>query len=319
MAGLGRKVFAPGEVLTATNVQNYLMDQAVQVYAGTAARGSAIGTATTEGMVAYLADTNSVQMATGTATWVNVDSLPIVAGTATRDALYPSPVLGNTVFRSDTGVAETYYSAYSTAVPGGRDVAGWYSTTKVDGLIPVVPTSITPVGSGSSASFNAFTGKITFATCTSININGVFNSSYENYRIIFSAQKNAVNSNDFVGFRVSSGGTAVTTNTYNGGAAAYNVADGSFQNLFISGVDAIRYVSRLIGNARQASSTWDVYSPAVAKFTRLTGSGIGSVSDTVEQQLSIGGLNTNNTAYDGFNLFMSGQNFSGTIQIYGYN
>lgn len=101
MAGLGRKVFTPGEVLTATNVQNYLMDQAVQVYAGTAARGSAIGSATTEGMVSYLSDVHSLQMATGTATWANVDSLPIVSGTATRDALYPSPVLGNTVFRSD--------------------------------------------------------------------------------------------------------------------------------------------------------------------------------------------------------------------------
>jgi hypothetical protein len=72
MAGLGRKVFAPGEVLTATNVQNYLMDQAVQVYAGTAARGSAIGTATTDGMVTWLQDTDQLQVATGTATWADV-------------------------------------------------------------------------------------------------------------------------------------------------------------------------------------------------------------------------------------------------------
>jgi hypothetical protein len=72
MAGLGRKVFAPGEVLTATNVQNYLMDQAVQVYAGTAARGSAIGTATTEGMVSWLQDTDQLQVATGTAAWADV-------------------------------------------------------------------------------------------------------------------------------------------------------------------------------------------------------------------------------------------------------
>lgn len=72
MAGLGRKVFTPGEVLTATNVQNYLMDQAVQVYASEAARGSAIGSATTEGMVSSLSDLNELQVATGTATWVDV-------------------------------------------------------------------------------------------------------------------------------------------------------------------------------------------------------------------------------------------------------
>lgn len=72
MAGLGRKVFQPGEVLTATNVQNYLMDQAVQVYADSAARGSAIGSATTEGMVSWLADTDQMQVALGTATWQDV-------------------------------------------------------------------------------------------------------------------------------------------------------------------------------------------------------------------------------------------------------
>jgi hypothetical protein len=42
--GLGRRTFAPGEVLTASNVMNYLQDQAVMNFAGTAARGSGIPT-----------------------------------------------------------------------------------------------------------------------------------------------------------------------------------------------------------------------------------------------------------------------------------
>jgi hypothetical protein len=62
MAGLGRRTFAPGEVLTASNVMNYLQDQVVQNFAGTAARGSAIGTAVSEGMVSYLQDTNSLEV-----------------------------------------------------------------------------------------------------------------------------------------------------------------------------------------------------------------------------------------------------------------
>jgi len=45
VAGAGRRTFTPGEVLTASNVMNYLQDQAVMNFAGTAARGSAIGTA----------------------------------------------------------------------------------------------------------------------------------------------------------------------------------------------------------------------------------------------------------------------------------
>lgn len=79
MAGLGRKVFTAGEVLTAANVQNYLQDQAVMVFAGTAARSSAIGTAT-EGMVSYLADTNAIQKYTGAA-WEDI--VPSLASYAT--------------------------------------------------------------------------------------------------------------------------------------------------------------------------------------------------------------------------------------------
>jgi hypothetical protein len=66
MAGLGRKIFTAGDVLTASDVQNYLMDQTVMNFAGTAARSSAIATPT-EGMVTYLADTNAVEVYDGSA------------------------------------------------------------------------------------------------------------------------------------------------------------------------------------------------------------------------------------------------------------
>lgn len=52
---MGRKVFAVSEILTAADVNSYLMDQSVMVFAGTAARSSAIATAT-EGMISYLVD-----------------------------------------------------------------------------------------------------------------------------------------------------------------------------------------------------------------------------------------------------------------------
>jgi hypothetical protein len=52
MAGLGRKEWSPGDTLTAADVNGYLMDQSVMVFAGTAARASAIPTPSA-GMVAY--------------------------------------------------------------------------------------------------------------------------------------------------------------------------------------------------------------------------------------------------------------------------
>ena len=83
MAGLGRKVFEANEVLTAADVNGYLMDQAVMVFADSAARTSAIGTPT-QGMVSYLEDTSTLQVY-GTA-WADVSSpgdiTAVTAGTA---------------------------------------------------------------------------------------------------------------------------------------------------------------------------------------------------------------------------------------------
>ena len=64
MAGLGRRTFNAGEVLTAANVQNYLQDQAVMVFGGTAARSSAIPTPS-EGMVTYRSDQDVLEFYTG--------------------------------------------------------------------------------------------------------------------------------------------------------------------------------------------------------------------------------------------------------------
>jgi hypothetical protein len=64
-----RKVFTAGEVLAAADVNEFLMDQTIMSFAGTAARGSAIGTAT-EGMYAHLNDTDTLTYYNGSA-WVN--------------------------------------------------------------------------------------------------------------------------------------------------------------------------------------------------------------------------------------------------------
>ena len=80
MSGLGYKVFTAGEVLTAANVNGYLMKQAVMVFAGTAARGSALGTAVTEGMVSYQTDTNAITVYDGSA-WKQV--YPVAASVTT--------------------------------------------------------------------------------------------------------------------------------------------------------------------------------------------------------------------------------------------
>jgi hypothetical protein len=61
-----RKTFTAGDVLTASDVNTFLMNQMIMTFADSTARSSAIGTAT-EGMVTYLANTNTFEYSNGTA------------------------------------------------------------------------------------------------------------------------------------------------------------------------------------------------------------------------------------------------------------
>ena len=68
MAGAGYRTFGAGEVLTAANVQTYLMDQVIPVFASSTARDAAI-TSPSEGQHCFLSDTDALQYYTGSA-WV---------------------------------------------------------------------------------------------------------------------------------------------------------------------------------------------------------------------------------------------------------
>ena len=72
MAGAGFKTFNTGDVLTASDVNTYLMQQTVMVFASAAARTTALGANVAEGMISYLKDTNAVEVYDGS-NWVSSD------------------------------------------------------------------------------------------------------------------------------------------------------------------------------------------------------------------------------------------------------
>ena len=84
MAGAGYKLFATGDVLTAAQVNTYLMQQTTMVFASSAARTSALSGVLAEGMLSYLTDTNALQYYDGSA-WQDVsnpgDITEVTAGT----------------------------------------------------------------------------------------------------------------------------------------------------------------------------------------------------------------------------------------------
>lgn len=112
MAGLGRRTFAPGEVLTSTNVMGYLQDQAVMTFAGTAARGSAIGTAVSEGMVSYLKDTDTVQVYDGSL-WRNFGPANNIEQIVSVN--YSTTTSNSTTTYADTGLSATITPKFSTS------------------------------------------------------------------------------------------------------------------------------------------------------------------------------------------------------------
>ena len=59
MAGAGFKLFENGQVLLASEVNQFMMEQQIMVFAGTAAREVAI-TSPSEGMFAFLKDTDTL-------------------------------------------------------------------------------------------------------------------------------------------------------------------------------------------------------------------------------------------------------------------
>ena len=79
MAGAGYKLFNTGDVLTAAQVNTYLQEQVVMVFANATARTTALSGVLAEGMMSYLQDTNAVEVYDGTA-WVSIGSSGDITG-----------------------------------------------------------------------------------------------------------------------------------------------------------------------------------------------------------------------------------------------
>jgi hypothetical protein len=153
MAGLGRKVFTAGDVLTASDVQNYLMDQTNMVVASTATRATAIASPT-DGMVTYNQTNDQLEAYNGTA-WVGMSGLQLIK----------KQTIGTTVSSvAVTDAFSTIYDNYKITVVGGTPsvgqnisltlgatVTGYYNTLIYQNF--ATPTTVSATGSANTTSF----------------------------------------------------------------------------------------------------------------------------------------------------------------------
>jgi hypothetical protein len=205
-------------------------------------------------------------------------------------------IVGTTVTTAQyQGLSFVYVSSGTT----------WYSiapNATAPGLALITPTSIANSGGSASASG----GAVTFTGVTSISLNGVFSSTYDNYFVVMRSTVASGSTTWDLRMRLA-GSDAATGYAYqrltaNGGA--------------ITGVYNASLTSGWLGYVHTSSSSLQVnlFAPALAAQTNYH----SQTFDTTDGSAFMGGAHTTATAYDGVTFIPGASNASGTVRIYGY-
>jgi hypothetical protein len=287
MAGAGYKLYSTGDVLSASDVNTYLQQQTVMVFASAAARTTALASVLAEGMVSYLKDTDLVEIYTGAA-WVSLDDPNAIQNSivdAKGDII--SATADNTPARLAVGTNGQTLVADSTTSTGLK-----WATASAGAL-----TKIT------SATFSAVAN-------TGTTFDGVFTSTYKNYVVIVSNLKSTV-ANVACSIQLRVGSTTKAANYY---GAGYKLDFGGnlYKVLQSAGTGAE------FGILTTTNSTSFNFTLSNVGNSSESGTMYGTGYSGQEAATSWGGwLSLDAATYTGFILTPASSTISGTVAVYG--
>jgi hypothetical protein len=168
MAGAGYKLFQTGDVLTAAQVNTYLNEQTVMVFASSAARTSALSSVLAEGMVSYLQDTNAVEVYDGS-NWVSIGSSGDITGVTA----------GTGISGGGTSGTVTITNAMATEITAAGDIivgtgSGTFDNLPIGttGQVLTADTTVSPYKVKWAAAGGGAIKQIVFgSTTTSVTVN----------------------------------------------------------------------------------------------------------------------------------------------------
>jgi hypothetical protein len=327
----GFKTFVDLDILTAAEVNDFLMTQAVMVFADAAARTTALPTPS-EGMVTYLEDSNVLEKYLG-ASWVDITADSIAKALVDAKGDIITATADNTPARLAVGTNEHRLvadSATSTGLAYVADTTNYAIAAKGDLLAGTAADTLAALTVGTNgqvltADSSTATGlawgaaagggdfvhiaSATPSAVSSVSFDNVFTSTYVNYRIVATLTDGANTVN--MRLRVSSSDNS-STNYHEQLASAADstvatVRQQSQQQFAVSSPNSSR------------PTTFDILitRPQQAATTQMIRTGVDVLNGATEPRYVFAGYTFNAaTQFDGFTLFSSNA-FTGRVDVYG--